>query len=206
MAADFERAKQFVFSKLAIELPSHLYYHNLGHTRDDVLPAATRLAGLTGLKGEWLLLLQTAAVYHDIGFIEQTAGHEAISVKMAAESLPNFGYNPLQIQIIVETIWATQLPQTPTNQLGEFLADADLDALGRENFLEVSRRYRLELEAQGLQQTDQDWYSNQLSLLESHTYFTSAAKSLRAAQKQENIAALKALWEKPGKSPKRSGI
>jgi uncharacterized protein len=158
-----------------------------------VLPAAIRLAGLTGINGERLLLLQTAAVYHDIGFVEQAAGHEAISVKIATETLPDFGYNRLQIQTIAETIMATQLPQTPTNQLGEFLADADLDALGREDFLAVNRQYRLELEAQGLQQTDQEWYSRQLSLLENHTYFTSAAKSLRTAQKRKNMATLRAL-------------
>ena len=196
MSPDFKRAKQYVFSRLENELASYLVYHNPAHTRDDVLPAATRLATLTGVEGEDLLLLQTAAVYHDLGFVEQVAGHETISTRIAAETLPCFGYNPAQIQAIADIIMATKLPQTPQNLLGELLADADLDVLGRENFLELNRLLRLELESQGIYKTDEQWYGGQLDFLESHSYFSPAARSLRAEKKQENIEILKKLLRK----------
>ncbi len=193
MGPDFESVKQYAFSRLENELAPYLIYHNLAHTRDDVLPAATRLAVLTGLHGESLLLLQTAAVYHDLGFIEQASGHEAVSVRIAIETLPRFGYNRAQIQVVADIIVATRLPQTPKDLLGELLADADLDVLGREDFLEAELRLRLELAAQGIHLTDEEWYIDQLDFLESHSYFTAAARFLRAGKKQENIERLKAL-------------
>lgn len=198
MRPDFERVKQYVFGRLERELPPYLLYHNLAHTRDNVLPAASRLATLTGVNGECLLLLQTAAIYHDLGFIEQVSGHEAVSGRIATETLPSFGYTSDQIQLIVATIMATRIPQTPTGLQGELLADADLDAFGWKwvDFLDANRRYRLELETQGIYHTDEEWYRSQLDLLESHTYFTPAARALRAERKRENVERLTALLRK----------
>lgn len=190
---DFERAKQYVFSRLENGLASDLYYHNLQHTRDDVLPAATRLAAMEGVGGEDLLLLRTAALYHDTGFLEQYLEHEAISARIASETLPCFGYNPAQIQGVARIILATRLLQTPETLLHALICDADLDLLGREDFLTLNHKLRLELSAYSQPTTDRTWYTNQLRFLEEHAYFTAAAKSLREAGKQKNIEALKEL-------------
>ena len=41
---NFEQAKRHALERLEQELPPGLYYHNMLHTTDDVLPAALRLA------------------------------------------------------------------------------------------------------------------------------------------------------------------
>ena len=192
MDVDFAGAKQYAFHRLR-NLPPYLVYHNLKHTRESVLPAAIEFAVFSGINGENLLLLQTAAVYHDIGFVERSTGHEEASVKSAIKTLPRFGYNPIQIDTVTEIILATKLPQTPKDFLGQLLADADLEVLGTDAFFEATHCLRLEREAEGVYQTDEDWYRGQIEFLEKHSYFTAAANSLRTEKKWKNLEGLKNL-------------
>ncbi len=190
---DFEQAKHYALARLEQELSPSLSYHSLGHTRDDVLPAVERLATLEGMTAEDRLLLLTAALYHDLGFIEQYNNNEAIGARIASEALPRFSYTPEQIQTIGSAIMATKLPQSPHTRLEEIIADADLDVLGRDDFMARNQALRDELAAYGCPTTDEGWYSYQLQFLQAHRYFTSAAKSLRDAQKKRNLEMLTAL-------------
>ncbi len=190
---DFERAKRYVLGRLARELPPDLFYHGIHHTRDDVLPAAERLARLAGVTGEPLLLLKTAALYHDVGFIERYDRNEPIGARIARETLPDFGYTPAQIDAIAEMILATQLPQSPRTFLAALLCDADLDSLGREDYLRTSLWLRDELAAHGMPIPLREWYARQHRFLSEHTYFTDAARTLRRAGKLKNIALLENL-------------
>jgi uncharacterized protein len=184
---DFEQAKRYALARLENELSPNLFYHSIRHTRDEVLPAAERLALLEGVAADDRGLLFTAALYHDLGFIEQYAVNEVIGVRIAAEALPRFGYTPEQIQVISGIILATKLPQMPRTRLEEIMADADLDTLGREEFVVRNQDLRQELAAYGRPVTDAMWYAAQLKFLHANRYFTAAAKQLRNAQKQRNI-------------------
>jgi len=170
-----------------------LYYHGIHHTRDDVLPAVQRLAALAGVDEDDLLLLRTAALYHDTGYIEQYSNNEPVGARFARETLTNFGYTPAQIEAIVQMILATRMPQTPQNFLEALLCDADLDSLGREDYLETSHNLRAELSVYGTPIPLPAWYRRQLDFLSSHTYFTGVARALRDAGKQANIRRLKEL-------------
>lgn len=184
---DFERAKAYALDRLARELSPSLFYHSLAHTRDDVVPAAERLAALEGLTGESRMLLVTAALYHDIGFVRQRDEHELAGIVIAIEALPGFGYSAAQVEAIGGMILATRLPQTPRTNLEALLADADLDVLGREDFWTRHNDLRAEWAAFGSRLDDQAWYQNQLKFQRDHHYFTEAAGQLRGAQKQANI-------------------
>jgi uncharacterized protein len=184
---DFEQARQYALNRLERELSPDLIYHSVVHTRDDVVPATDRLAQIEGVEGDDRMLLMTAAWFHDIGLIEQRDEHETIGVRIASEVLPDMGYNPAQIDVISGIIMATHLPQTPHNLLQEIMADADLDSLGREDFLFVAEKLRDEQARIGIVFTDPDWYAFELDFLQSHAYFTNAAHQLRDAQKQRNI-------------------
>jgi len=190
---DFERAKQYALERLERELPSALIYHCLAHTRDDVVPVVERLAALEGIDGEDLLLLRTAAYYHDLGFVEQPAGHEAIAVRIVSEVLPGFGYSLEQIDVISGIIMATRTPQDPHTHLEEIIADADLDLFGRDDFWPLNRALRTEVEALGQLMTDEEWYGGQLAFLRDHRYFTAGARTLRQDLKQRHIEKLAAL-------------
>lgn len=184
---DVDAACKYIVAQMAAGLAQNLYYHGLHHTVNDVVPAVERLAAEEGIDGEDLLLLRTAAYYHDVGYMYQYNLNEPIAVQVAREALPEFGYRPNQIDRIAEIIMATQLPQQPTDLLQQIMCDGDLDTLGREDFFVASHNLRLELAQYGQPTTIRQWYERQLEFLYSHRYFTASAQSLRAAAKLRNI-------------------
>lgn len=187
---DFDAAKAYALRRLTHELPLNRHYHSLQHTRDDVVTAAGEFADGEGISGDDLLCLLTAAYFHDLGHIEQSNGHEAISARIAAEVLPEFGYSPQQIETIRRLIMATKVPQTPETLLEEIIVDADMDSLGREDFMRTSLALRRELAEAGHQVSDLEWYVGQVEFLRAHRYFTATARKLRDPGKQRNLAML----------------
>lgn len=187
LQADWEQAKMYVVRRLSEGLPPTLYYHNLAHTLEDVLPAAERLAHEAGIAPSDLLLLRTAALYHDMGYLLQYYDNERIAAQIAAETLPQFGYAPEQVQQIQELILATHVPQAPKNLLEALLCDADLDSLGREDFPDTNRRLRLELAVHVKPVPLESWLVQQLHFLSQHQYWTPYAKKLRQVGKQRNL-------------------
>jgi uncharacterized protein len=190
---DYEHARQYAIERLTHELARELTYHSIWHTHDDVVPAVEHLAQRSGVVGDQLLLLRTAAYYHDIGFIEQRDGHEAVGVRIAEAILPHYGYTATDIQIVSAAIMATRLPQSPRTMLEQLLADADLDVLGRTDFLQRNRALRAELAFYDAEVSDAAWYRGQIQFLSQHRYWTAAALELRNPGKQHNIVALQAL-------------
>jgi uncharacterized protein len=200
---DFEGAWRYALSRLEHELAPELVYHSLGHTRDDVVPAADRLAAQERVDGDGLRVLLTGAYFHDVGFVEQRQDHELAGVRIAQAVLPGFGFSPEQIQAVQGLLLATRLPQSPHNLFEAILTDADLDVLGREDYWTRNLDLRREWAAYGEHSTDRQWYESQLNFLESHHYFTDAARRLRGPVKQKNIERLRALLERLAHSDAR---
>lgn len=192
---DFERARQYALERLGKQLSPRLVYHSLEHTRDDVEPAAVRLAQIENITGLDLILLRTAAYYHDIGYIYQREDHEHVSAELAARVLPIFGYVSTHIRTIRDMIMVTKLPQNPHTLLEKILADADLDSLGRDDCIQKSFALRAELADFGMMYTDEQWYNQQLKFFQSHDYFTAAAHQLRDEGKRKSIDAMRDLLE-----------
>ena len=184
---DFEKAKDFILNKLENELSKKLDYHNLEHILD-VYNASIQYAKLEGVNEEETILLRTASLFHDSGFIVKADGHEQISCEFAEQYLPNFSYSKSQIEKIKGMIMATKIPQSPKNHLEEILADADLDYLGRDDFEKISERLFQELALNDRN----EWNKIQISFFEKHNYFTDSAKRLRNEKKQENLEKIKA--------------
>jgi uncharacterized protein len=192
---DFEKARDYALSRLARELSPNLTYHCLGHTRDEVIPAVDQLATLEKVGDKDRLLLLTAAYFHDLGFIRQRQDHEMVSIQIAEQKLPEFGYSNSDIAVIKGIIQATHLPQSPTTLLEKIMADADMDDLGNGDFWTRSRDLRQELENYGIKYTEEEWYSDQLRLMQVHQYFTNSQKALRDAVKQQHMQEVKRLLD-----------
>lgn len=192
MKPDYKRAVQHIFERLEYDLSPQLYYHSLKHSRDDVLPAAERLGQALAIGEEDMLLLKTAAAYHDSGFLQTYENHEAHSIAIASAVLPTFGYSAAQLAVICGLIAATRLPQQPRTPLEEVICDADLDLLGRVDFILLNavllEERRIFNHAPA---TTRAWYAEQIQFMESHRFFTPAAAQLRQAGKMKNLALMK---------------
>ncbi|MCF8294901.1 MAG: HD domain-containing protein [Bacteroidales bacterium] len=183
---------EWVITKLEKELDSSLYYHNVLHTVD-VVSATRRLCREEQLDAESDLLVRTAALLHDIGFITDYDNHELQSVKIAKDILPGYHYNLPQIEKICELIMATHYPPNPSNHLEEILCDADLDYLGRRDFVNGSKNLFMELYQRKKIKSVDEWIKTQIAFIESHTYFTNSAIRAREVNKIQQLENLRTM-------------
>jgi len=186
----FDDLEEFMLDKMECELPKYLCYHNLKHTIDVGIQSEILGRG-EGISDEEMLLLKTAALFHDSGQTIQTCDHEMLGTGIASEILPKFGYTPEQITAISEIIMATKLPPQPKSLLQKIICDADLDYLGRSDFIPVSNMLYKELHEQNLIDSINDWNKLQIKFLTNHQYFTKTANILREVNKQTQIERLK---------------
>ncbi len=166
----------------------HLPYHNFNHAMD-VYSAATTLAFLEEAPEESRFMLRTAALLHDLIVVTGRTDNEERSAELSASYLPIIGYSFSQAKQIGQIIRATKMPQQPKDHLEQILCDADLDNLGRPDFLECGEKVRTEL---GIPQSD-SWYRRQWEFLRNHSYHTASAHALRDEGKQENLYKLEKL-------------
>jgi uncharacterized protein len=189
---DLDAVRAYVQGRLA-ELAPHLRYHRAAHTIDDVVPNALRLARAEGVEGRDLAVIEAAAWFHDVGFIERAAGHEQVGIALAQRVLPAMGFTGDDLAEIAGAVLATRVPQVPTSRLGAILADADLDVLGRDDFFERNAALRDELDAEGRSFTDRAWFVDQANFLASHRYFTVTARHGRDRRKLAHATVLRRL-------------
>jgi uncharacterized protein len=187
---NFEEAKDYILSRLKKELPKNLFYHGFHHTLD-VCKAVDELAFSERINGEDLILLRTAAVFHDSGFLQQYLNNEPIAVSIAEQKLPAFNYSSEQIRKIGHVILSTCIPQRPTNHIEQIMCDADLDYLGRDDFFEISETLKQEWLAYGLISSDEEYNEKQLKFFQQHHYFTQTAKQKRELKKQKHLLELR---------------
>ena len=190
----FTDLQEIMLDKLERELPSYLYYHNVKHTVD-VVTEVELIGWAEGVDDEGVLLLKTAALFHDAGHTISYDEHEYHGTRLAREYLPDFGYSEEQIGLICDIIMATKLPPQPNNLLEKIICDADLDYLGRSDMIPVSNTLYKELKEQNKIGSLNDWNKLQVKFISSHSYFTQTARSLREVNKQKQIERIKSLIE-----------
>lgn len=186
----YKQIEQAILETLKHKLPAYLSYHSVSHVQD-VCRAAVSLAACEGVTGDDLVLLKTAALFHDTGFLHGAQDHEHKSCEIACQYLPQYGYTPAQIEQICGMIMATRIPQMPHNHLEEILADADLDYLGRDDFFVIGNRLYEELSLFGIVHNRDDWNRLQIKFLESHHYFTNTAIIMRKEKKNQHLQIIK---------------
>lgn len=188
---DFQQMRENTLNRLKSLLPENMYYHDLPHTLN-VEKAAIRYAKLEGVNGDSLLLLRTAVLYHDAGFIMKYDHNEDFGASMAKAYLPEFGYSEEQIEIIAKIINATKHSVTPNTILEKIMCDADHDYLGRPDYHVIAKKLRVELSDFEMTFTDEEWIEYQIQFLEKeHKYYTETAQNIRKHGKKMRIAELK---------------
>lgn len=189
---DFKEAKKYILNRLENELNSNLYYHGIHHTID-VYEASIKIAELENLSQEEKVIINTAALYHDAGFIYQYENNEEIAVKLVNEVLPKFGYNEVQVREIGKIILTTRVTARPFTLLEKIMCDADYDYLGRHDVQKIAETLYEELKLYNFKHTEDEWNRLQIKFLNKHQYHTTSSILLRKTNKEEYINYLKSL-------------
>lgn len=183
----FEDLHEIMLERFESELSKDLYYHNLKHTID-VIVQVEIIGHEESINDEDMLLLKTAALFHDSGFLIGYSDHEELGIQLTRMILPKYSYSEQQIQTICEIITATKLPHNPKNKLEEIMCDADLDYLGRNDYLAVSRDlYKELIEHAVIKKSELEWNVMQIKFLQHHRFFTSSSRNRRNANKNKQI-------------------
>ncbi len=136
-------------------------------------------------------------MFHDSGFTRTYKDHEEAGVEIAKEILPKYDYTQEQIEQISELIMATKMPPNPQTLLQRIMCDADLDYLGRVDFIPVSGNLFKELQEHNMIADDVDeWNKLQIKFIENHSYFTQTAQNLRDVNKKKQLAKIRSMVEK----------
>ena len=190
---DLITACQYILDELTRKLSPDLTYHCVQHTLD-VVEQSARLAAAEGITDEeTVAILQTAAYYHDAGFIRTYDDHEEEGCRMAQAILPDFGYTTGQIEAVCALIRATRIPQSPQNLPEQIICDADLDYLGRTDYPAISQTLYTEWITYNKLPDPARWLPIQVAFLGNHRYFTQTNQLLREPLKQQALEQIKAM-------------
>lgn len=187
---DIRQLEKQVTNKLSRELPKELSYHNLEHTLH-VLNICRDYIKRLQLPLHDAYLLETAALLHDTGYIWYFDDHEEHSIEYAKEFLPTMGYSNNDIEVILNIIRATKIPQQPKTLLEKIIADADLDYLGTDQFYSIAERLYHELMALDRIKNEKEWNALQIRFIQKHHYHTAFAQKYREPVKQKHLMELR---------------
>lgn len=197
---DFDRMHEDIVHFLKCYLSKDLCYHSISRTLR-IEKIIERYAKILSIDDRSIMLLKTAVLYHDIGYIVQYENNEQYAIMLAKNKLPFYGYTEEDIRIIQSLIWVTSFKAEPKNELEELIKDANSDYLGRTDYFVISNQLREELENHGRKMSDVEWLDFQLNFLEhTHRYHTHLVRDLRQEGKLRRVEELRAKREELLKS------
>jgi len=189
---DLKGSKKYILERLENELPDNLYYHGIHHTID-VYESSIKLAEAEKVNQEGKIIILTAALFHDAGFIHPYENNEILAVELINEVLPSFNYNKKEIETIGNIILTTRIKARPFTLLEKIMCDADYDYLGREDVENIANSLYSELQENGASFNKREWNQIQIKFLNKHEFYTDTAINLRQENKREYIRYLKGL-------------
>jgi class 3 adenylate cyclase len=186
--------EEYIIQKLEKELPSKLHFHNLPHiihvhTMVELLGRAEQISD------EEMLLVRTAALLHDMGYLMSYAAHEKASCDFALEILPKYKYTEEQIRKVCKLILANIDPYHPKDKVEMIMIDANYNYLSRVDFREVALRIWLEVKEFNDDISFDEWKQEMIALLENFRFHTPTAKKLRDVPAEEQIRIIRELRE-----------
>ena len=181
-----EELSEIVFRDLSSKLDPNYLYHNLSHTKR-VIKSALKIGSSYDLNNENWVLLLTATLFHDYGFIESHINHEEIGVKLSNKILLEYNYNKKQIESINKLILATKPLTVPKDNLESIIRDSDLEYLGSKDFENISEKLKQEWVKCNVVKNDEEFYNKQLEFLSTHQFYTDFMKENGNEQKEKNI-------------------
>ncbi len=172
------KAINYIESLFHEQLPSNRSFHNLKHTKT-VIKGVESIIELMDLSESDKEVVLLSAIFHDSGHIKTYYGHENASKQIAEKFLIENHYDKSKLEIVLQTIEATKMPQTPSTKLQKVLCDADLSHLAQEEYFSILKDLRKEwFNVLSRKFSDMEWKLLNKHFLESHDYFTKEAKEI----------------------------
>lgn len=186
-----EEAKQYVSKLLTSELSDKCLFHTINHTLE-VLKNAEVIANYCKLNGEDLNMLRTAALFHDVGYVDSYDDHESFSAKRAREYLEPRLEDEQAIRQIERAILSTKIPQTPEDKISKMMCDADLMNLTFDDYFEQIDLMRMEWEQIGnTKLSRQQVYIDTLKFFQTHQYHSRYGKKVLQPKKEKTERKIK---------------
>lgn len=168
---DYLSAEKNILQVLREQLPGHYCFHNWEHTRE-VIDAAALLAAQESCSETEMLLLKTAALCHDTGYLYRYEKNEELGVDFARRTLPAWGYGEKELETICRLIMATTFPYHPQDRLEKIICDADLYYLLTDRFAPRTILLREEFASVGRKFSNEDWEKLETNFLSVLVFFT----------------------------------
>lgn len=191
---NFEQAYEYILEFLPANLPSYIQYHTLEHTIE-VVKNTELIAHGENVDGDDLILVKTAALFHDTGFTQMYTNHEYASTLIARQELPRFGYSPEQINQIAGLIMVTVYPPAPKNKLEMIISDADILYIGEDDFEVVAKKLEIEFKHESIVSDHKDWLRVEYNFLKNARFYTDTAKKLMGPGLKKNLGIAKLQYE-----------
>jgi uncharacterized protein len=182
-----EKTKSELIGLLSSKLSPHLTYHGLHHTID-VHDVCVFYADHYDLPIRETMLLKIAALGHDTGFTEIYADHERVGAEITDAIMDRHGFSKADRGLVGDLILATKIPQNPGSFLAQIICDADLDYLGRDDFMTVGLTLKEEWRHYEIvPSVDENFDKIQIGFLKSHYFHTTYAVKHRSPLKQKHL-------------------
>lgn len=182
--------EEFVMEKLTNELPPHMYFHNERHTRE-VYTQVELLGRAENISQEEMLLLRTASLLLNMGYIRSFENPENESVNFARDILPKYKYTKEQTEAICSLIYSVRYIENIKSKTEAILIDAYLAYFGRIDFLEHSKNNYLEVKERVPSLTEKEWFYHELHKVERFKFYSSTAKMLREFTVEQQVQKIK---------------
>ncbi|MFN6378416.1 MAG: HD domain-containing protein [Flavobacteriales bacterium] len=188
----YDRVLNEICDRLMKEISPAYTYHSLRHTLD-VVEMTIEIGKAEKIDDQHLDILKIAALFHDTGYFTTRKNHEEESVNIFIGYANEHGLSEEAVKIITGCILATKIPQNPQNLFEMVVCDADLDYLGREDFIEIGETLYTELTNCG-ELTDRDaWNHLQYNFLSNLRFHTHYSQTRRQPQLEQNLLTIKRL-------------
>lgn len=184
--------EEYIYNRLDKELPQNLYFHTTQKIKN-ICTIAEIFAISESVNEEELLLVKTAALMHDIGYIRQYSNHVEKSIELASEILPKFQYSPFQIRRILKLMNSIESHDRQPSQLEKILKDAFSAYMGRVDFYFQSENLFRELYERSHIGSRRSWNKILIQQLKGLCFYTKAAQKLQEVSPEEQIEKMKKL-------------
>jgi Family of unknown function (DUF5706) len=186
-----DRVKKHVITEFDTHATPGVCFHDLART-NSIVKAVKKISENSKLLKKDLIVLELAAWFYDIGYLENADGHKQNSAKQARAFLEQENIQENVIKHVTDTIMNARPNHNPMGPLEQILHDADSLYLSKKSFPVKNEMRRKEMEFLNQTEISPDvWMSETIGFLESHQYFTEYGRTQLTTKKDVNLLKLK---------------